>query len=359
MYFTATARQALITYYYYSRARGLDPRSLVPKALYATAAMAATLVSTADDAQMILICDAQNIPQEGAAFLAWLMPDSHWTTVFRKSVARTGGQPMSLLAQNLARVIPAAGPEHQPLVSMPAIGQMASHRRIGREWVKLFLMGNQSGASHTHEDKGSFILEFAGDSFTRDFGSCDYSNPLADMMKHAQRHNMLVPLTAGGARPKPKNPIFADITPQGTGDEQTFHATMDLAAGWEGWFSRWRRTWDSSTPDQLTITDDWAVTQGEGVAFHWTTALPITLEAKHRRAVITGRRGRAILSWDEGTAAGVEQLPLEEPVWKEVLRERKEAYLVTTPLPERQPRLTLTQRGPGGRLVVRVKLELI
>lgn len=356
-YFTFTARQALITFYYYARARGIDAKTLVPPALYATAIMAETLASTADDAPMILICDAQCVPQEGAAFLAWLMPDSHWVTIFRKSVAHTG-QPISLLGQNLARTIPAAGPAFRPLVDMPKIGQMASHRRHGKEWVKIFLMGNQAGASHTHEDKGSFVLEFAGDSFAKDFGICDYSNPLADMMKHAQRHNMLVPLTAGGARARPQNPIFADITPRGRGDEKSFQASMELAAGWEGWFSRWNRTWDSPTPAELTITDDWAVEKGDGVAFHWTTPLPVALDAKNRRAVIEGRRGRAILTWDASIDAAFEELPLEAPVWKDVLRERKEAYLVTTLLPEKQPRLTLTQRGRSGQLVVRVKLEL-
>ena len=102
-----------------------------------------------------------------------------------------------------------------------------------------------------------------------------------------------------------------------------------------------------------------AAEQGEGAAFYWTTPLATTLDADQRHAVITGRRGRAILTWDEEVDAMLEELPLEEPVWKDVLRERKEAWLVTTPLPERQPRLTLMQRGASGRLVVRVKLELI
>ena len=357
-YFTFTARQALITFYYYARARGREARSLVPPTLYATAIMAETLASTADDSAMILICDAQYVPQEGVAFLAWLMPDSHWVGIFRKSVARSGGQPMTLLAQNLARDIPAKGPDFHPVVDMPKIGQMASHRRLGGEMVKLFLMGNQAGASHTHEDKGSFVLEFAGDSFAKDFGICDYSNPLADMMKHCQRHNMLVPLTAGGARPKPANPIFADITPRGHGDETSFHATMELAAGWEGWFTRWTRHWDAPSPAELTITDHWSVEKGDGVAFCWTTPLPITLDAEKHRAVIEGRRGRATLTWGEGIEARVESLPLEEPVWKDVLRERKEAYLLTTLLPETQPRLTLNQRGRSGTLMVQVKLEL-
>jgi len=358
MYFTFTARQALITYYYYARARGIDPRSLVPPALRATAVMAATLVSTADDSAMITICDAQYIPQEGAAFLAWLMPDSHWTTVYHKTLVRTGGQPMSLLTQNLSRGIPVMGPEYKPVVSMPTIGQMASHRRFGNEWIKLFLMGNQSGASHTHEDKGSFVLEFAGDSFAKDFGICDYSNPMADMMKHAQRHNMLVPLTERGARPKPQNPIMADLTPQGHGDADSFHATMELTAGWEGWFSQWNRTWDAPSPESLTITDDWSIDQGDGVVFHWTTPLPITLDASRRTAKIEGRRGIATLTWDDSIEAVVEELPLQAPVWIDVLKERKEAYFSTTPLPEKQPRLSLIQRGKYGRLCVHVTFEL-
>jgi hypothetical protein len=358
MYFTGTARSAMLSFYYYGRARGREVRALIPPAMKATAQMAEMLVSTADDLQMIPICDAQYIPQEGVAFLAWFMPDSHWVTIFHKSIARTGGQPMTLLAQNLLREVPAAGPEFRPLVAMPAIGQLASHRKLGGEWVKLFLMGNQSGASHTHEDKGSFVLEFAGDSFAREFGSCDYSNPLADLLKHCQRHNMLVPV-GDGVRPKPANPIFADITPQGRGDETSFHASMELTAGWEGWFTRWTRSWDAPTPAGLTITDDWALERGDGVTFYWTTALPIRLDAARRQAVIEGRRGRATLSWGEGIEAGVELLPLEAPIWKKVMQERKEQYLVATLHAETQPRLSLTQRGRSGKLVVHVRLELL
>ena len=357
-YFTFTARQALLTFYYYARARGLDAPSLVPPALYATTQLAATLASTADDSAMIMICDAQWIPQEGVAFLAWLMPDSHWTTIFRKALLRSGGQPMSLLTQNLSRDIPAAGPAYPPLVTMPAIGQLASHRRLGGEWIKLFLMGNKSGASHTHEDKGSFVLEFAGDTFAKDFGICDYSNPLADQMKHAQRHNLLTPLTRRGARPRPKNPIFADITPQGRGDEHSFHAAMELSAGWEGWFTKWTRTWDAPSPSKLTVTDDWAIENGEGVVFHWTTPLRMILDAPNRRAEIEGRRGRVILTWDDSLEAVYEELPLQAPVWIDVLKERKEAYYSTTPIPEKQPRLSLLQRGKSGRLCVHATLEL-
>jgi hypothetical protein len=237
---------------------------------------------------------------------------------------------------------------------MPEIGMMASVRRHEGEIVKLFLMGNQSGASHTHEDKGSFVLEYAGDSFAMDFGSCDYSNPLADLLKHAQRHNMLVPLADGG-RPRPKNPIFHDLRHSGGGDATHFHAELDLTPGWEGWFRRWERSWDSPSPGEITITDCWEIEKGAGVVFYWTTPLPIRLEGN--RAVIEGRRGRAILEFPAGCEALVEELPLENPVWHAVMDERREMSQALRRLAPTQPRLSIIQRGRSGRLSVRVRLE--
>jgi len=326
----------------------------MPPAMGAPARMAEMLASTDDASQMILICDAFYLTQEALAFLAWFMPDSHWVTIFRKSLARTGGQPATLITAVLLPGIPAQGPAFAPFVTMPDIGMMASVRGHEGETVKLFLMGNQSGASHTHEDKGGFVLEFAGDSFAMDFGSCDYSNPLADILKHAQRHNMLVPLSTGG-RPKPKNPIFHDLRHGGGGDAVRFHAELEATPGWEGWFKRWHRTWDSPSPGELTITDDWEVEQGDGVVFYWTTPLPIRVEGGG--AVVEGRRGRAILTFPSDCEALVEQLPLENPVWHKIMEERKEMVQVMRKLAPLQPRLSIIQRGRTGRLVVRVRLE--
>ena len=71
MYFTFTARQAMITCYYYARARGKIARDLIPATMRATAQMAEVLASTADDLQMILICDAQYTPEEYRGRVGW------------------------------------------------------------------------------------------------------------------------------------------------------------------------------------------------------------------------------------------------------------------------------------------------
>jgi hypothetical protein len=280
------------------------------------------------------------------------MPDSHWVTVYRKQLQRAGAAP-SLLSMALTRSIPEKGPDLRPFVDMPATGMTCSVRQLGPEIVKLFLMGNKGGAGHTHEDKGSFILEFAGDSFAMDFGVVDYSNPLVEELKHAQRHNMLTPWS-NTDRPGPARPVLADIRADARGDATSFHAQMHLTPGWEGWFSQWQRTWDSPTPDTLTITDEWAVEKGEGVIFHWTTPLPMRREGDV--IIITGRRGRAEITLPADTEARIEQLPLLNPDRRAIDLQRREMVRFGINHAETQPRLTIRQRGAAGKLVVRVRL---
>ena len=353
-YFTWVARQAFVALHLYARARGRSLQDLMPAQMKKTALMAEVLFSTDDRQDTILICDAMYAFPEALAFLAAFMPDSHWVTMYRKQLQRAGAAP-SLLAMGLSRNIPAEGPPLRPFVDMPETGMTCSVRSLGGQVVKLFLMGNKSGASHTHEDKGSFVLEFAGDTFAQDFGVVDYSNPLVEQLKTAQRHNMLVPWSLG-LRPKPTNPINANIHATGGGDATAFHATMDVTAGWEGWFRRWQRTWDSPAPDQIVITDEWAIEHGEGAIFHWTTTLPMRREGD--KIVIEGRRGRAEITIPPGTEAVIEELPLMDPARRAIDELRRELVRFGLRHAATQPRLSIRQRGQAGTLRVAVKLSL-
>ena len=354
MYFTWTARQALLGAQLYARGRGRDPRELVSPALLRTGRLAEMLCSTDDGQDMILTGDAVIAVGEGVAMLAWLLPQSHWVTILRKQLARAGAAPF-LLALRLAREVPAAGPALSPFLEMADTGLMCSVRRLGPELVKLLLMGNKAGGDHQHEDKGSFVLECAGDSFAFDFGVVDYSNPVTDLIKHAQRHNMLTPW-CDTERPKPKNPIHVDVKPHGSGDATRFHATIDATPGWEGWFTRWQRTWDSPAPDTFVITDEWAVAQGRGVLFHWTTQLPMRIEG--HRVLIEGRRAIAELSFPAGVEARIDQLPLQDPRRTATEQDRRDLIQFGWKLAATQPVLTLRQAGAAGVLRTTVRLTL-
>ncbi|MCF7689074.1 MAG: heparinase II/III-family protein [Cephaloticoccus sp.] len=353
-YFTWVARQAFVSLHLYARDRGKSLQELMPAQMQATAIMAEVLYSTDDNLDVIPICDAMFAFPEALAHLAAFMPDSHWVTIYHKQLRRAGASP-SLLAMALARHIPAEGPPLRPLVEMPATGMLCSVRRHAGELVKLFLMGNKAGAGHTHEDKGNFVLEFAGDSFAMDFGVVDYSNPLVEELKTAQRHNMLAPWSLG-ERPEPANPINADIRAEARGDDTSFHARMDLGAGWEGWFTQWQRSWDSPTPDSLTITDQWVVEKGEGVVFHWTTQLP--MERRGDQVIITGRRGRVEITIPADTEANIEQLPLMNAERRAIDEQRREMVRFGIHHGDTQPRLTIRQRGRAGRLEIKVQLLL-
>jgi hypothetical protein len=352
-YFSWVAQQTAVSTLLYARGRGRDIRALIPAALRRTGRLAEMLLSTDDGQDMLLLADANFVFGEALAFLAWLMPQSHWVTLYRKSVKRAGVAPM-LAILRLDQEIPAEGPAFAPFVEMPDTGMMASVRRLGPELVKLFILGNRAGGDHQHEDKGSFILECAGDSFAFDFGCVDYANPVASLLKHAQRHNMLTPWSET-ERPQPQCPIRVDLKPHGAGDATRFHATIDVTAGWEGWFTKWRRTWDSPAPDTFVITDEWAVEKGEGAIFHWTTRLPMRLEKG--RVVIEGRRARAELVIPAGVEARLEELPLLDPR-RTAVEARWEVIQFAWKHAATQPRLTLRQRGRSGTLRVQVQLVL-
>jgi hypothetical protein len=332
-YFRCVGRDGGLSLYYYARARGLSFPALIPEPMKRTADFAAAIASTDTEKDVIPICDAGNrLDTETLAVMAAALPDSMWVTIYRKAVARLGHLPDTLLACTLDAEIPATGPEPPAFTFLPEMGVMASTRRLGESCIKLFLPGNKAGAGHTHEDKGSFILEFAGETFAMDPGSTDYSSPLSGLLQHCERHNMLVP-TGLAERPHPRCPLPVDVKPAGHGDATAFHAAIALTPGWEPYYRRWTRTWDAPTPETLTITDTWELAQGNGVEFYWQTRLPVTVDG--RNITLHGRHGTATITAPADTTVRVDELPLLDGV---------------------QRRVAIRNEAAAGEMIVRVRL---
>ncbi|MBD2843699.1 heparinase II/III family protein [Paenibacillus sp. IB182496] len=315
IYFLWTVKRYAHAIEAYARATGADPMALLPERLKATAAYAELLVSTAEDGELIPICDA--VPtdddwrayDDALAFLARTLPDSLWPQISAKHRRRSGGRGQTFLAAALqARLAPARVPAPRPFVQLPEMGWMASTRQHGAHAVKLLIAGNRAGAGHCHEDKGSFVLEYAGETFAEDPGSCDYGLPLAAELQQCQRHNMLVPLLPG-ERPRPSNPLPADIRPAGTGDARQLHIQAELTPGWEGYYASWTRSWRSEEPGLLTIRDEYALAQGDAVDFYWQTRRRVTRQPDGR-ILLTGTRGRVALRVPEDCAVRIEELPV-------------------------------------------------
>jgi hypothetical protein len=153
------------------------------------------------------------------------------------------------------------------------------------------------------------VLEYAGQAFAMDLGICDYEDPIHAVYKQCQRHNMLVPVGTT-ERAAPLNPLPFDVKPTGKGNERSFGARIDATPGWNGYYTRWVRTWDSSSPDVLTIRDEYELAKGDAVEFYWQTNLPA--EQTAGGVMIHGDRGLATLSVPSDCTIRIERLPLAE-----------------------------------------------
>lgn len=348
-YFRCVGRDAGLPLYFLARARGLDFTSTIPETMRRCAAFGEAIISTDSAQDVVPFCDGVAFHDASSqAVMALALPQSAWVRMLRQGPLRAGALPDmraggtvpfmadAFLAWVLSQYVPAAVPAPEPFVCLPVMGIMASTRRLGDDaWVKLLLMGNQAGAGHAHEDKGSFVLEFAGDTFAMDSGTCDYSSPFAGLAKNCERHNMLVPYGVA-ERPHPQCPLPKDVKPVGQGDAVRFSASLNVAPGWEPYYRSWQRTWESPTPDTLTITDDYELVQGDGVEFGWVTRLPVAITG--RQVLIRGKRGTVELTAPADCEVRIDELPFFGGVTHH--------------------RIVLRRAGRAGRLEVHVKLAL-
>jgi hypothetical protein len=297
-YFNPIARENYKAIKYYARSRSRNVSELIPDILKSTANYAAAVASiTSED--VIPVCDSgSSFHSNTLKILSELMPDSHWTTMYNKLLLRNGQQP---LAQK--------GPALPAYISLPDTGYIASTRSLGNQRVKLLIMGHKAGADHTHEDKGSFVLEFANQAFAMDLGICEYDDPIHAVYKHCQRHNMLVPVGMPD-RAHPQRPLPVDVKPTGYGDKTAFHAQIDATAGWDRHYRKWIRSWDSPSPDKLIIRDEYILARGNAVEFYWQTRLPV--RQSKRTVIIQGDQGRATLEVPPDCKVRIDRLPLAE-----------------------------------------------
>ena len=324
-YFRCVGRDAGLGLYHYSRSEGKNLPDVVPDAMKRCGDFGEAIISTDESADVIPICDAGSAHEPiSQVMMAHALPHSAWTRMCRKTLNNSSewlsktlqGRVVpnmldNAIAWQIGQSLDLLADSPKPFLFLPDMGVMTSLRTVGGLAVKILIPGNKAGTGHAHEDKGSFILEFAGQTFAIDPGTCSYADPLAGILKHCQRHNMLLPVGMS-ERACPANPLPVDVKPVGRGDETSFHAHIDASPGWEAYFKTWRRTWDSPDPANLVITDEYELASGEGVEFLWQTHLPVQVSGK--TITLTGRLGQAVIQAPVDCSVRVEDLPLVEGV---------------------------------------------
>ena len=101
---------------------------------------------------------------------------------------------------------------------------------------------------------------------------------------------------------------MVDVKPTGYGDGKVFHARIDATPGWEKYYRKWIRSWDSPSPDRLIIRDEYALAQGNAAEFYWQTKPPV--RQYDRTVIVQGKQGRATIKIPPDCSVRIDRLPL-------------------------------------------------
>ncbi len=322
----------------YANARGKKLRDVIPEKMKKLGAFGDTLVSTDRRGGLIPFSSSQGEGRHGAVttyqFLAAIAPESQWARLYHDRLAKNrliSDLPFWAMRGD----VPENDPPVKPFSELPVMGAMSSTRFLNGSPVKILMLGAKANAAcHRHNDKGSFVLEFDGDTYAADPGGQNYADADAKNVVRADYHNMLVPLEPRENEKEAISPV--DIRPSGKGDEKSFHAEISPAPASNGDIQEWKRTIDSPAPDRITITDSYRMApQHKGARFLWITELPWK-QLPDNTIRLDGQNSYALIRYPKDIRFSAETLTVR----------RKEKFT----------RLNFTRDGNSGEIKMEVEL---
>jgi hypothetical protein len=154
----------------------------------------------------------------------------------------------------------ATGPVVTPVFRiLPDSGILTSSRPTPAGRVRVVLSGCQTkDAGHSHEDRGSLIVEAFGRSLLNEVGMIGYEIAEHVLLKDARYHCVACPGPLDDL-PHQQLPTAGAIVPAGSGDERRLTAEVDLALAWGAAVRSASRRIDSGRPEELVLTDRFAL----------------------------------------------------------------------------------------------------
>ncbi|MBI2192430.1 MAG: heparinase II/III family protein [Planctomycetes bacterium] len=175
-------------------------------------------------------------------------------------------------------------------------GLLCSCRMTKEGPVRLQLVGGPAHSGHTHEDRGSFILEAFGEEIAIDRGQMGYEDPRCLTIKSACYHNLLIPETRDRRPARQINPCPAATIPDGSGNEKILRCSIDVSPAWGVAVQRCVRRIESDRPELFIVIDEADLPEAGRVAFHLHSRFPWTQTG--RTWITCGRRARLSVTPD-------------------------------------------------------------
>lgn len=271
-YWNYTFSTALMGFAALVRHRGRSVRRYVPEDVRRTGRYGLVMLSESGPPGTYIAvndCHTGRYAASIAAFYGGLLGDSRWQEVFLASES----QPDILALVWGSPRQPAARRKTFLFECLPQSGQVAV-RSADRTRFHL-VSGGCGNGSHTHEDKGSFIVECNGEPAIIDRGVLAYSHPACGLLGRAERHNLLTPVPDAGER------IYQLRNGEGgrivcaESAGQSFIVCTDTTAAWPHHFRKCLRAVFSPRPGLWLVVDTVELVQPRGLAFHLHTRFAV------------------------------------------------------------------------------------
>lgn len=284
-YLEVVTPNAMNTYAMYAKVRGQNVIDIVPQNLKNSAdEYAQLLLSTNADPKRGVLAIGESsawvLSPPTGAYMATLDPSGAWGVIYDKNPLPAEDLQYWYL-RNALQQAPPANPVLDHFIFLSDTGLASSLRYDNDLPVKMVVLGNQDRGK-INDDIGSFILEYAGDTF-----AIGMPNVRWGIYQNSLYHNRLNP-TLSSTLPDMTN---ANITMTASGDSQECHFSLNLTPTLvSSQMTSWTRAIDSTSPTRFTITDTYQTgIDANGVDFTWISYLPVSINGN--TATLTGNYG--------------------------------------------------------------------
>ena len=259
-YWNYTFSQIMPILYLLSRFHGEPFNSMLTPALEKTGRYALSMLSCLGDGGGVI---AFNDAGHGTRYSADLMASFYALTgqedylrLAAINLRHTAGTPYLFI------IVPDSLPEVEALVregffNFPAIGQthiIRGSRDFDRSGLNFYC--GLADVGHYHMDKGSIVLEAAGEELLIDRGVLNYAHPDSLLCGMPEYHNLLMP-ELSGVRPRQKPTRDGARLVSASWENGVFAAEGDVTKAWDDKrILKDTRRIESDSPETFTIIDD-------------------------------------------------------------------------------------------------------
>jgi hypothetical protein len=250
----------------------------LPESLIKTGDYALSMLSTVGDGTTYLpINDAHADERISPALIAaycQVSDRSEWQQLYAATSGAGGtGEDMYHIIfapARLAKAAPLVKPRFDALPDVGEVSSVRAHPQLG--FVHFHLSAGPILLTHYHMDRGSFVLEAAGEALAIDRGVTTYDHPEVGLIGAAARHNLLYPESPDGRQiGQPPNAYGATLN-SAVAEGDILLLAADTTQSWEsGVYQAIRRRVVSPAPALYLLDDEAQMVTPMAVSFRLNT----------------------------------------------------------------------------------------